>query len=229
MIAATTTATTVTATTATATVAVTAATIATATAATTADDRTPPADEFGDDSFIANNLDEIDAIINNVIASPERQPSPAKKARYPNPGATTYNRKEGRRSIPSPLDMTVQEPLSAGQIEKASSALADLSVNASPKQISTATGTARALRTEWNRQYSSSLMHEQPSQALAGTMPAGVARKIVTGMVTTQVRVRAEESVTIEASAPPVEVQPAKKRGRPRKQQQPVIPIEEVS
>lgn len=61
-------------------------------------------------------------------SSPDRTPSPAKKkkASHPNPGVTTWNRKEGGRSVHSPLRMTAQEPLNEGQVERASQIVADL-------------------------------------------------------------------------------------------------------
>ena len=124
--------------------------------------------------------------------------------------------------------MTVQEPFSPAQIEHASKILATVTQAASPKQLNTATGTAKAFRYEWNKQEYSALFNQQPS--MGGIMTPGVANSVVRGLSNKQVQSRAELLLPNGRVVEPTAVnKPAKKGGRKPKPVQALVPIETVT
>lgn len=142
-----------------------------------ATESSPAGSEFNTITWFEENLAQIDDAFGNDTGTTTPSPNKKRKQRGNTPGSSTWNRRLGSNALPGPLRVTVQEPLGPGQINRASEIMAELRVNGSPKQLTTATGTAKAFQRRWNHRETQSLFNQQPS--MGGYMPPGVALNLV--------------------------------------------------
>jgi hypothetical protein len=204
-----------------------------------------PASEFGGIDWYTQAIAEIDAMDVEAPAttpSPKKRPaegigndagmttpSPNKRRKRDNgPGSSTWNRRLGCNALPSPLRVTVQEPFGRGQVNRASEIMAHIMENGTPKQLVTATGTAKAFQREWNRRESGALINQQPS--MGGYMTPGVAQQLVRTVSRRQVEHLADSMPPLLPNATPP-MRPTKRlsKGPKPKPKLDNVPIEDLT
>jgi hypothetical protein len=92
--------------------------------------------------------------------------------------------------FPSPTRMAMALPLNVGQHSRVAEIVAGIAENGTPSQNLTATGTAKALRKQWNVGEYFSILHGKES--MGGSMTVPVAESIVRSMSQVLVKSRAD-------------------------------------
>jgi hypothetical protein len=178
----------------------------------------------------AQNIFETEMPATNKRPSDDVAPSsPEKRPKFASAGVTIYNRKEGNHALPSPTRMVLELPLNVGQHEKVAEIVAGIAENGTPSQNLTATGTAKALRVQWNTGEYYAILNGK--QSMGGSMTAPVAESIVRSMSQVLVRARASGQAmvvvhpTAMVSSGPVSKPTAKRGPKPK----PIVPIKSIT